>query len=60
MSSLLSFLKEVRSEMEKVSWSTRQETIRLTGIVIGISLLVAIFIGALDFFFTNLISLILR
>lgn len=60
MTSPLVFLKEVRSEMENVSWPSRQETIRLTGIVIGISLLVGIFIGVLDFIFTNLMTLILK
>ena len=46
--------------MKNVSWPSREETIRLTGIVVGISLIVAIFIGALDFIFTNLMTLTLK
>jgi len=54
------FLKEVRGEMKSVSWPSKQETTRLTGVVIGISLIVAIFIGILDFLFTNLITLVIK
>ncbi len=46
--------------MKNVSWPSREETIRLTGIVVGISLIVAIFIGILDFLFTNLMGAILK
>ena len=56
----VTFLKEVRSEMEKVSWPSRQEATRLTLIVIGISVVVALFIGALDFGFTKMMEGIIR
>lgn len=56
----LVFLKEVRAEMAKVSWPSRQEAIRLTLIVIGLSLIVAAYIGGLDFVFTKLVELILK
>ena len=42
------FIKEVRAELKKVTWPTREETIKLTGVVIIISLAVALFIGGLD------------
>ena len=60
MKSPLIFLKEVRAEMNNVSWPSKEETTRLTGVVIGVSLIVAIFIGILDFLFTNLMTLVLR
>jgi len=53
------FLLEVRSELGKVIWPTRREAIRLTGTVIGVSVAVGIFIGALDFIFTKLMGLLL-
>lgn len=56
----LIFLKEVRTEMEKVSWPNRQQAIRLTLIVIAISIVVAIFIGALDYIFTKVMELLIR
>jgi len=48
---IVTFLKEVRLEMKKVNWPTREETIRYTLIVIGISLAVAVFLGGLDILF---------
>jgi preprotein translocase subunit SecE len=50
------FLKEVRVELKRVTWLTRQQTIKYTLIVIGLSLVVAAFLGGLDFFFTWLLS----
>ena len=50
------FLKEVRLEIKKVNWPTRQETIRYTLIVIGISVAVAAYLGGLDFIFTSLLN----
>ena len=57
MASPLSFLKEVKSELSKVTWLNRQQTFRLTLIVIGVSIVVGIFIGGLDFVFTKLMKL---
>jgi len=53
------FLKEVRSELEKVSWPSREEAIRLTGIVILVSVAVGIFIGIFDYLFTKLMQILL-
>jgi preprotein translocase subunit SecE len=53
---IVTFLKEVRLEMKKVNWPTRQETVRKTLIVIGISVAVAVFLGGLDFIFTTLLN----
>lgn len=56
----IAFLKEVRTEMEKVSWPNRQQALRLTLIVIAVSVVVAFFIGALDYIFTKVMELIIR
>jgi len=50
------FFKEVRLELKKVTWPSRQETINYTLMVIGISLAVALFLGLLDFLFSWLIN----
>ena len=42
----------------KVSWPTRKTVINLTLVVIGVSLLFAIFIGAVDYVFTESIKLL--
>ncbi|OGE83217.1 MAG: preprotein translocase subunit SecE [Candidatus Doudnabacteria bacterium RIFCSPLOWO2_01_FULL_44_21] len=52
------FLKEAKSELTKVVWPSRKETIRVTIAVIVISLAVAVFLGAIDFGLTNLVEFI--
>lgn len=53
---IIGYLKDVRFEMRKVSWPTKRETFRYTLIVIFVSLIVAIFLGALDFIFITLLN----
>lgn len=50
------FLKEVRLEIRKVNWPTRQETLKYTLIVIASSVVVAVFLGGLDYIFSAIIS----
>lgn len=54
------FLKEVKGELTKVTWPTRKEVIRLTIIVIAVSVVVGIYIGGLDIIFTKLTDLIIK
>ncbi|HUT22124.1 MAG TPA: preprotein translocase subunit SecE [Candidatus Bipolaricaulota bacterium] len=56
---LVQYLKESKTEMKKVSWPTKKETMKHTMIVIGVSLGVALFLGALDFLFSWAIGLFL-
>jgi len=53
---ITTYLKEVRVEMKKVNWPTRQETLRYTLIVIGICVAVALFLGGIDFGFITLLN----
>lgn len=46
---LVSYVQEARDELRKVVWPTRKETVRNTFIVVGISLLVAAFLGLADY-----------
>ncbi len=54
------FLKEVKAELLKVTWPTRQETIKLTVMVIAVSLLLGTYIGGLDLTLTKLTDLLIR
>jgi preprotein translocase subunit SecE len=54
------FLRETRDELKKVVWPSRQEIIRLTAVVIAVSLLVGLFLGGLDFVFTKSIQTIVK
>lgn len=48
------FFKEVREELKKVVWPSKQEVIRLTGVVILVSALVGLYLGGADFILTKL------
>ncbi len=54
------FLKEVRTELTKVSWPSREQATRLTLIVIAATVVAAIFLGAFDLFFTKLTELVVN
>jgi len=56
MSKVSTFLRDVRAELAKVSWPGRSQTIRFTLIVVGLSLALAIYLGALDFLFGFLLQ----
>lgn len=53
---IISFLKETKIEMGKVSWPSKRATTNMTLVVIGISLGVAVFLGGLDFVFSTLLT----
>lgn len=53
-------MSEVKAELLKVTWPTKQEVARLTAVVIIISLVVGAYIGGLDFLFTKAIEIILK
>lgn len=42
------FATDVIEELKKVSWPSKNETIRLTTIVIVISLIIGIYVGIID------------
>lgn len=59
MTKMIDFLKEVRVELSKVVWPTRDQTIQLTIVVILVTLAVGFFIGGIDLGLTKLLNLIL-
>jgi preprotein translocase subunit SecE len=47
---------ETKREFSRVNWPTRAETIRYTAVVVGISLAFAVYLGALDYVFSYLLT----
>jgi len=45
------YFKEVKVEMDKVKWPTKNQTVNYTLVVIGVSVVVAAFLGVLDYIF---------
>ena len=53
----VTFLREVRDELKKVVWPTREEIIRLTGVVLLVSLFVGLFLGGTDLLLTKVVEI---
>jgi len=49
------FISEIIAELKKVVWLTRREVLYLTALVLIVSLIVGIFLGAIDFGLTSLV-----
>lgn len=45
-------------ELKRVTWPTKEETIRLTFVVIAISLIIAFYIGIIDVLLAKLLDII--
>ncbi len=50
------FLKDVWKELQRVVWPSHEETMAFTGVVIVGVAIVAIWIGVLDYLFTNIVG----
>ncbi|MDP3696498.1 MAG: preprotein translocase subunit SecE [Candidatus Taylorbacteria bacterium] len=56
MAGIGDFLKDVKLELSRVNWPTKQQTVKYTIAVIVLSLVVAAFLGGLDFVFTWILN----
>lgn len=57
---LVGYLEGVRAEIQKVVWPTREETRRLTTIVLSVTIIAALVLGAVSFVFNELFVLGLK
>jgi preprotein translocase subunit SecE len=53
---IITFLKDVKVELKKVTWLTKQEAAKHTINVIAVSIAAAAFLGGIDFLFSYLID----
>ena len=56
---LVQFSKDVEVEAKRISWPSLKESIRSTGAVIFISILLASFLGLIDFLFSLIVKYVL-
>ena len=54
------FLKEVRSELAKVTWPTKDELITSTSVVVFLSVAFAVFLGIFDMLFSRIATLMMK
>ncbi|MBU1036553.1 preprotein translocase subunit SecE [Patescibacteria group bacterium] len=57
MTKITQYLKGSRAELKKVVWPTRKQAVNHTLMVIGISLAVAIFLGAVDYLLNGVLEI---
>lgn len=50
---IISYLRESKVELEKVSWPTRRDTVRYTVATVVMTAVMAVLLGALDLGFTT-------
>jgi preprotein translocase subunit SecE len=53
---MVRYFKDVRAELSKVTWPTREEGIRLTGVVLAVTIAAAIFLFGVDSLFSYIIT----
>jgi len=60
LNKLIQYIKDSKRELKKVVWPTKKEVQNHTLLVIAFSLVVAFFLGMVDFGLTELVSYILK
>ncbi|PIS21294.1 preprotein translocase subunit SecE, partial [candidate division WWE3 bacterium CG08_land_8_20_14_0_20_41_15] len=60
MKRLVDFMNEVKVELRKVSWPTRKQAVKYTGMVILVSFALGIFIGLIDYGLTRALTYIIK
>ena len=58
MRAVINFFGEIKLELDRVTWPTRNETIKLTLIVFAVSVIIGVYVGGLDYNFTRILGLI--
>ena len=56
---ILRYIREMRGELRKVTWPDREESWRLTAIVLGVTVLFALFLWVFDTIFSNIIQFLI-
>lgn len=59
MEKLFNYIKESFEELKRVNWPARKEAIRLTVMVLSVSVGVGLYVSGLDFLFTRAIEFLL-
>ncbi len=58
-SKFFSFFTETKQELSRVNWPSREELVQSTWLVIVVTMILALFIGACDFVFSFLVRVVL-
>ena len=58
--SLVSYIKETKSELKRVSWPSRKELLKNTGVVLTVVISSTLLVWVLDSVFSSALGLILK
>ncbi|MGA1597430.1 MAG: preprotein translocase subunit SecE [bacterium] len=53
------FYEDVRNEFQRVHWPTREATLKSTSIVLGVSLVLAVYLGIVDLGLSNAMKVLI-
>jgi len=57
---IMDFIREAKAELKKVTWPSRKQVWYSTLVVIGITLMVAAYLGVVDIVLTAVFSKVIR
>lgn len=60
MNNFTKYLRDTFAELKQVSWPTQHQAMLYTVLVIGISIIVAMFVGAFDYLFSQGINVLVN
>jgi preprotein translocase subunit SecE len=58
MSRIGNYVRDTAAEMKHVTWPTQTQAFVYTALVIGISGIVAVYLGTVDYLFTQLLNIV--
>ena len=56
----VNIISTIKSELKKITWPTREETVKLTIVVFFISLIVGAYLGIIDVSLTKLLEVLTK
>ena len=59
MSRLGNYVRDTAAEMKHVTWPTQKQAFAYTALVIGISGIVAVYLGIFDYLFTKVLNILM-
>jgi len=59
LSKVRNYFKESKTELSKVSWPGKNELVRLTVVVIAITIAIGAYLGLLDYIFNRILELLI-
>ncbi len=58
--SLRQFYLDVVSEFKRVTWPTREATLRSTGVVMFVTIVLAVYLGVVDLGLSNAVKMVIK